>query len=146
VISALGPTLKRGAKGTPVADGTRNIVTAMRTAGVERFIGLATPAISDPKDGPTLKGKVLRLMPRLTMPNAVVELDGMTDAVRDSDLDWTIVRITNPTDKPAKHTTRSGFLGHDKVGMAMTRADIAAFLISQLTDTTYHHAAPAISN
>jgi putative NADH-flavin reductase len=146
VISALGPTLKRGAKGTPVADGTRNIVDAMETAGVNRFVGLATPAINDPKDGPTLKGKVLRLMPRLTMPNALVELDAMTDSVRRSDLDWTIARITNPTDKPAKHTTRAGFLGHDKVGMAMTRADIATFLIAQLTDTTYHHAAPAISN
>jgi putative NADH-flavin reductase len=146
VISALGPTLRRGAKGTPVADGTRNIVDAMETAGVKRFVGLATPVISDPKDGPTLKGKILRLMPRLTMPNALVELDAMTDTVRSSDLDWAIARITNPTDKPAKHTTRAGFLGHDKIGMAMTRADIATFLIGQLTDGTYHHAAPAISN
>jgi putative NADH-flavin reductase len=146
VISALGPTLKRGAKGTPVADGTRNIVDAMETAGVTRFVGLATPAISDPRDGPTIKGKVLRLMPRLTMPNALVELDGMTDAVRRSDLDWTIARITRPTDKPSKHTTRAGFLGRDKVGMAMSRADIATFLIGQLTEDTYHRAAPAISN
>jgi hypothetical protein len=30
--------------------------------------------------------------------------------------------------------------------MAMTRADIATFLVSQLTDRTYLHAAPAISN
>jgi hypothetical protein len=28
----------------------------------------------------------------------------------------------------------------------MTRAEIASFLISQLTDDTYHRAAPAISN
>lgn len=34
VISALGPTLRRGATGTPVADGTRNIVEAMKVAGV----------------------------------------------------------------------------------------------------------------
>jgi putative NADH-flavin reductase len=146
VISALGPTLKRGATGTPVADGTRTIVTAMADAGVRRYIGLATPAIADPKDRPTLKGKVLRLMPRLAMPNALAELDGMTAAVTGSDLDWTIARITNPTDKPAKGTVRSGFLGVDKVGSAMTRADIAAFLVAQLTDDTYRRAAPAISN
>ena len=147
VISALGPSLRRGATGTPVADGTRNIVKAMQAAGVRRYIGLATPAVADPHDRPTLKGKLLRLMPRLAMfPNALRELDGMTNAVTNSDLDWTIARITSPNDKPAKGTIRAGFLGRDKVGWAMTRADIATFLVGQLTDTTYLRAAPAISN
>lgn len=146
VISALGPTLKRGAKGTPVADGTRTIVDAMRTAGVRRFVGLATPSVADPKDQPTLKGKILPKMAGLTMPNAMAELVGMTNAVTSSDLDWTIARITNPTDKPAKGTIRAGFLGRDKVGSAMSRADIASFLIDQLTDDSYQRAMPAISN
>jgi putative NADH-flavin reductase len=146
VISALGPSLKRGAKGTPVADGTRHIVAAMEGAGVRRFVGLATPSIADPLDQPTLKGKILPKMAGLTMPNAMTELAGMTTAVTESDLDWTIARITNPTDKPAKGTVRAGFLGRDKVGSSMSRADIARFLIDQLTDDTYHRALPAISN
>jgi hypothetical protein len=70
----------------------------------------------------------------------------MSHAVTGSDLDWTIARITRPTDKPATGTVRAGFLGVDQVRSAMTRADIAAFLVAQLTDDTYHHAAPAISN
>ncbi len=146
VISALGPTLKRSGTGSPVADGTRNIVAAMQTADVRRYIGLATPAIADERDRPTLKGKVLRTMPRLAFPNALTELVGMSDAVRSSDLDWTIARITSPNDKAAKGTTRAGFLGRDKVGSAMTRADIAAFLVAQLADDTYLHSAPAVSN
>ena len=146
VISALGPTLRRGATGTPVTGGTRNIVEAMQAAGVRRYIGLATPAVADQRDRPTPKGKVLRLMPRLAFPNALTELDSMTNAVTSSDLDWTIARITSPNDKPAKGRIRSGFLGRDKVGSAMTRADIAAFLVNQLTDDTYLQAAPAISN
>ena len=60
VISALGPSLRRGTTGTPVADGTRNIVNAMHAAGVRRYIGLATPAMADERDRPTIKGKVLR--------------------------------------------------------------------------------------
>jgi hypothetical protein len=36
--------------------------------------------------------------------------------------------------------------GVDNVGSAMTRTDIAAFLVGQLTDTTYQQAAPVISN
>ena len=146
VISALGPTWRPGATGTPVADGTRTIVAAMRAAGVRRFIGLATPAIADPRDRPTLKGKLLQLMPRLAISNALTELVGMTKAVTRSDLDWTIARVTSPNDKPAKGTIRAGFLGRDKVGWAMTRADIAAFLVGQLADDTYRRAAPAISN
>jgi putative NADH-flavin reductase len=146
VINALGPTLKRSATGTPVTDGTRNIVRAMQAAGVRRYVGLATPAVADERDKPTLRAKVLRAMPRLAFPNALTEITGMTDAVRNSGLDWTIARITSPSDKPAKHTIRSGFLGRDKVGSAMTRADIARFLVGQLADDTFLRAAPAISN
>ena len=57
--------MRRGATGTPVTDGTRNIVKGMQAAGVRRYIGPATPAVADKRDRPTLKGKVLRLMPRL---------------------------------------------------------------------------------
>lgn len=146
VISTLGPSLKRGTTGTPVADGTRNIIAAMQTAGVRRFVGLATPSLPDPRDQPTLKARVLPVLANLMFPGALRELRGMTQAVTDSGLDWTIARITNPTNKPATGTVRAGFLGVDKVGSAMTRTDIATFLTQQLTDTTYHHGAPAISN
>ncbi|MGX1675573.1 NAD(P)-dependent oxidoreductase [Streptomyces sp. NPDC055400] len=146
VISALGPSLKRSAKGTPLTQGTRTIVDVMREQKVTRFIGLATPSLADPQDKPHWKHKVLPVMARLFFPNALIELKGMTEAVTFSDLDYSIARITNPTDKPATGRIQSGFLGHDKVGSTMTRADIAAFLVSQLTDTRYQRAMPAISN
>lgn len=146
VISALGPLLRRGARGTPVTEGTQAIVVAMTETGVRRFIGLATPSIPDLRDRPTVKARLLPLLARLGFPNALVELRGITAAVTRSDLDWTLVRITRPTDGAAKGTVRSGFLGRDKVGWAMTRADIATFLVGQLSDTAYLKAAPAISN
>jgi len=146
VISALGPSLKRNATGTPVTDGTNNILKAMQATGVDRFIGLATPSVPDPRDQPTLKGRALPVLARLMLPNALTELRGMTQAVTESGLNWTLARITNPTDKPAAGRIRAGFLGRDKVGSAMTRADIACFLLDQVTDDTYRQAAPAISN
>ncbi|WP_128430798.1 NAD(P)-dependent oxidoreductase [Streptomyces cyaneus] len=146
VISALGPSLKRFTTGTQVTDGTRTIVQAMQAQKVDRFIGLATPSLADPRDRPHWKHKVLPVMAGLMFPNALAELKGMTEAVTGSDLDYTIARITNPTNKPATGRIRSGFLGHDKVASAMTRADIAAFLVSQLTDTRYRRAMPVISN
>jgi hypothetical protein len=82
----------------------------------------------------------------LLFPNALAEILGMTEAVRDSGLDWTIARITSPNNTKPKGTVRAGFPGRDKVGSAMSRADIAAFLVAQLNDDTYSRAAPAISN
>lgn len=146
VISALGPLLRPGAKGTPVTDGTKNIVAAMQAERVGRYIGLATPSLPDERDNPTLKARILPVVAGLMFPNALNELIGMTTAVTQSDLDWTLARITRPTGGKPKGTVRAGFLGRDKVGSTMSRADIAAFLVAQLTDDTFSRAAPAISN
>ena len=146
VISALGPSLKRGTKGAPVTDGTKNVVAAMNAEHVSRFIGLATPSIPDDRDRPTLKAKILPIVAGLLFPNALDEIAGMTTAVTRTGLDWTIARITSPNNRKPKDVVRASFLGRDKVGSAMTRADIAAFLVAQLTDDTFSRAAPAISN
>jgi putative NADH-flavin reductase len=146
VISALGPSLSRGAKGTPVTDGTRNIIAAMEVEHVSRYLGLATPSVPDQRDQPTLKAKILPVAAGLLFPNALAEIVGMTKAVSDSTLNWTIARITSPNNSKSKGTLRVGFLGSDKVGSAISRADIAAFLVAQLTDDTFARAAPAISN
>jgi uncharacterized protein YbjT (DUF2867 family) len=146
VISALGPSLKRGTKGTEVTDGTKHIVAAMESENVSRYIGLATPSVADERDNPTLKAKILPIMAGFLFPNALDELVGMTRAVTQSGLDWTIARITSPNNIKPKGTVRAGFLGRNKVGSAMSRADIAAFLVAQLTDNTFMHAAPAFSN
>lgn len=146
VISALGPSLKRGTTGSPLTDGTRAIVGAMDDEGVRRYIGLATPSIPDGRDGRNVRAKFLSLVAKVFYPNALRELRGMTAAVTGSDLDWTIARITNPVDRPGTGTLRVGFLGRDKVFSTMTRTDIAAFLIAQLTEDSFIRAAPAISN
>lgn len=110
-----------------------------------RSIGLDTPSLADPRDKPHWKHRVLPVVAGLMFPNALAEVTGMAEAVTSSGLDYTIARITNPTDKRTTGHIRSGFLRHDQVGSAMSRADVAAFLVSQLTDTHYR-AMPAISN
>jgi putative NADH-flavin reductase len=146
VISALGPSLKRSVTGTLLTDGTRTIVQAMEEQKITRFVGLATPSLADPRDRPRWKHTVLPVAAGLMFPDALAELKGMTKAVTDSGVDYTVARTTSPTNKPATGRIRSGFLGHDRVGSAMSRADIAAFLVAQLTDDRYRRAMPAISN
>ena len=68
VISALGPSLDRKATGMPLVDGTRTIVDAMRAERVERYIGMATPSLRDPRD---------KRLPRIAGPCSLV-LFGVT--------------------------------------------------------------------
>ena len=69
----------------------------------------------------------------------------MSQLVTGSSLNWTIARFTEPKDGERSGTLRAGFLGQDKIGPAMARADIAGFLLDQASDTRFHRAAPAIS-
>ena len=71
---------------------------------------------------------------------------GMTGPVLASDLASTIVRFMAPKDTPKQGNLRVGFFGTDKLGFAVSRADIAAFTAAQVDDTTYLRRAPAISN
>jgi putative NADH-flavin reductase len=146
VISALGPSMDRKQTGLPLADGTRLIIDAMKRHGVIRYIGNGTPSIIDARDNPNAQQKLVGFMGRTMLPRAYKELLGMTDIITSSGVDWTIVRFSAPKDGPKKGVNRYGFFGTDKIGMAVTRADIAAFTAAQLSDERYHNAAPAISN
>jgi nucleoside-diphosphate-sugar epimerase len=146
VISALGPSMDRKATGLPLVDGTRLIIDAMQRRGVKRYIGNGTPSIIDQRDKPTLQQKFVGFMGRTMLPRAYQELLGMTDIITTSGIDWTIVRFSAPKDGPKKGVRRYGFFGTDKIGMAVTRADIAAFTAAQLTDDRFRNAARAISN
>ena len=108
VISALGPSLDRKATGMPLVEGTRTIVDAMRAEGVERYIGMATPSLSDPRDGSSLLGRLVPFMGRTFLKRAYQELLDMSRIVTDSELDWTIARFTQPKDGAPNGTVRAG--------------------------------------
>jgi putative NADH-flavin reductase len=146
VISALGPSLDRKATGMPLVEGTRTIVDAMRTEGIERYIGMATPSLRDPRDTGSLLGRLVPFMGRTFLSRAYRELLEMSQLVTDSGLDWTMARFTRPTDGARTGTIRAGYLGRDKIRASITRADIATFLLDQTTDSHFHRAAAAISN
>ena len=84
-------------------------------------------------------------MGRTFLNRAYRELLEMSEIVTASSLNWTIARFTQPKDGERTGTVRAGFLGRDKIGAAIARADIAGFLLDQTTDARFHRAAPAIS-
>jgi hypothetical protein len=138
--------MDRKATGLPLIEGTRHIVEAMQRHGVRRYVGNATPSILDPRERPTWQTRLPTFMAKTFLPRAYDEIVGMSQAVTSSGLDWTIVRFLAPKDGAAKGKLRKGFFGTDKLGFAVTRADIAAFTAAQVDDPRYIGAAPAISN
>ncbi len=146
VVSALGPSLDRKASGHPLIEGTRHILDAMKRHDVDRYVGHATPSVLDPREKPTLQTRLISFMGHTMYPRAYRELLGMTDLITNSGLRWTIIRFTAPKDGPAVGHLRVGFYGTDKIGFAVTRADIAAITAAQVDDDRYVDAAPAISN
>jgi hypothetical protein len=146
VISTLGPDMSRKATGLPLVEGTRLIVTAMQRHQIQRFIGMATPSVLDPRDRRTLQPRVSTLLARTFLPRAYDEIVGMSKIIMSSDRTWTIVRFLAPRDGAARRHVRSGFFGTDRIGWTITRADIAQFLTGQLDDQRYLNAAPAVSN
>ncbi|WP_345411111.1 NAD(P)-dependent oxidoreductase [Actinomycetospora chlora] len=146
VISALGPPIDPFLRSGPLTAATRGIVAAMHESGVRRLVALATVSVPDPRDRPSLLDRLVPVGIGLLIPGALKEVQGISEVVTTSGLDWTLARITAPIDVSTNGTLRAGFLGRDHVGAPMARTDVAAFLVDQLVDDTFVGAAPAISN
>jgi len=146
VVSALGPSMDRKAAGLPLVARTGHVTDAMKRHGVCRYVGHATPAILDPHEKPTPVTRLIGFIPRTFMRRAYDEITGLTGLITASGLDWTIVRFIALKNTPKQARVRTGFFGTDKLGFAVSRADIAAFTAAQVDDTTYIRRAPAISN
>ena len=146
VASALGPSMDRKATGLPLVEGTSHIIAAMQRHGVRRYVGNGTPSVLDRRERPTWQTRLSTFMAKTFLRRAYDEMVGMGQAVTTSGLDWTIVRFLAPKDGPARGEMRQGFYGTDRLGFAVTRADIAAFTADQVDDRRYVGAAPAISN
>ena len=94
------------------------------------------------------KGHVGFLYDRIIRPfvvkNVYDDKERQEEAIKQSDLDWVIVRPARLTDEPAKGEYRV-HLGGSYTAKTISRADVAAFMLAQLTDDTYVRKTPMIS-
>lgn len=141
VLSAIGAGAKRSTLRT---DGTRNIVRAMAEAGVRRLVSLSALGVGDSRDILPLHYKYV-IVPVL-LRHAFADHEDQEEVVRQSPLDWTIVRPGNLTDGARTGAYRHGFTATDKATrLKVSRADVAEFMLNQLTDDTYLRGTPGVS-
>jgi len=146
VISLLGPRPREDSKSKPLTQGTQNIITAMKKLGVRRFIVASTPSASAPNHLPDLRFKILVSMIKTTMRPVYEEIVNVVQIVQDSDLDWTIVRVSILNNNPKSGKVSVGYLGRGEVSVQLSRADMAGFILDELKNAKYIAQMPAISN
>lgn len=145
MVSFLGPALKRSYPGTPIATGHEHIIRAMKELGVSRFITIATPAVRFEKDRTSVATVLPKIMARLFLPKPYKEIVAVGELTKSSGLDWTVVRFIAPVDGEPTGTVKVTF-GDQKVGFKITRADIAAFVLKELSQREFVRSMPIIGS
>jgi putative NADH-flavin reductase len=124
-----------------VTNGTKTILNAMQAAGVTRVVAVSSIGVGDSKNNvPFAFRMMMKAIPG--MKHAMEDKEQQEAILMASDFDWIIVRPGGLVDEPAKGNYKHGL----KVGAGrISRADVGAFVLKQLTDDTYLKKAVSIS-
>jgi putative NADH-flavin reductase len=136
VMCAIGERLKASRVGSQA---TENIVNGMRQHGVRRLVAVTGLGTGDSKKRTWwLARLIMKLFVNLEDKERQEEL------IRASGLDWIVVRPSLLTNEPHTGTYRVGPDVTHGIASKIARADLAEFMLEQLTDDTYIHQTPAI--
>ena len=140
VISALGA----GLNGTVRSEGTLNIIRAMEKANVRRFISQSSLGVGDSRANLNFYWKYI--MFGMLLRKAYADHGKQEQYIRESSLDWTIVRPGALKEGPLTNTYRQGFGPAVRdITLEISIADTADFMVRQIDDTTYLSGTHALS-
>ena len=132
VISAVGP---RGTGPTKVIqDSVRGIIQAMQKTGTRRLLEVSGSIVADEGESPYLRYLLKPVARRTFLRHVCADMRIGEDEIRHSDLDWTIFRPPSLTGKPARGTYRTAIDRNLPHGFRVSRADLAACMLTLLDD------------
>ena len=141
VVSALG-TGMGFRKISLLTDATRALIPAMTRSGVRRLVCISALGVGDSRGH---GGFVFdRLFQPLLLSQAYKDKDRQEAAIRASSLDWVIVRPAMLTDDPAQGSIRAVINLAGINGGKIARADVAQFVVDQLTTDTWLRRTPVV--
>lgn len=90
-------------------------------------------------------GRLLKVIVPRVFAKQFADVREMENVVRESGLDWTIVRPTRLVNRPGtgRYRVSPGF--PPPHGRTIARADVAHFIAAALTENTWLHDAPAVA-
>lgn len=142
VLVALGHV--KGSPENVQTEGTRNIVEAMWRHGVRRLVSLTGAGVRDEEDRPKLVDWAILALLAPLQPAVLADARRHVEVIRESGLDWTVVRAPRLTDGPRNGRYRAGYVGRES-GMKVSRADVAEFMVAQLGDGAWIRRMPVVS-
>lgn len=145
VLSALGsPATKVGVLRS---QGTKNIIEAMESTGVSRLICQTSLGYGDSLKVLDKTSFIFKhIIVRFILSKTFKDHELQEQHIKESKLDWVIVRPGNLTDTEKTGVYRHGFSANDQnIQVKVSRADVADFMLKQLNDRTYIHQTPGIS-
>lgn len=135
VLSALGHTVFYKPT-TILSEGTRNIMRAMKSCEVRRFVCESSLGVGDTVWRLGLLASLL-FVP-LILPFYLRDRLRQEELITRSKSEWIIVRPSVLTNAPATGCYRHGLqIGNYLLGNRVSRADVADFMLKQLHDDTY---------
>ena len=141
VLSCIGAG---AARTTLREDGTRNIIKAMEKAGVRRLISQSSLGVGDSRANLSLITKYI-IVP-FFLRHAFADHERQEALIKQSSLDWTIVRPPRLIDGHRTGDYQHGFsTTASRIKGKISRADVADFMLKQVTDNTYIHQTPGVS-
>lgn len=127
-----------------LSTGTRNLIAAMRAGGVRRLVCETSLGVGD-SFGRLGLYYTLFVVPFI-LPLYYWDKHRQEREVRASGLDWVIVRPAALTNGPRRGRTRHGpRVGSWVLTRRVSRADVADFMLRQVADDAYLHAAPGLA-
>ena len=129
-------------KQTLERDVMQNIVAAMKKSGTPRLLVVSAMGVDESKKQSPWWYRFL-MVPTF-LRGSTADKSAMEAIVRDSGLDWVIARPPVLTDGVA--TGKIHVLGENVIGHAITRADLAIWLVEQLESSVYLRQAVGVVN
>src|SRR5262249_47161991 len=129
---------------TVLSEGTRNIVGAMERAGIKRFVCESSLGVGDSKWKLGIVHNLIAIP--LFLRNILADKEVQERIIAASNLDWVIVRPAALTNGPQRNVYRVGSgVGHWFFPSRISRADVASFMLKQLTDDEYLRKTPGLA-
>ncbi len=143
VVSSLGTAMSPFREVTLLSTATRALVGVMERQNIRRLVCITGLGAGDSRGHGGLFFD--RLLLPLMLRKVYEDKDRQEDAIRSSTLDWTIVRPTVLNDKPARGRIKALTDLSGVHGGTIARADVADFVVQQLTADTWLRKSPLIS-
>ncbi len=122
-----------------------NILNAMQKHNVQRLITLTGAGVQMPEDQPKLVDHIFRTLLKLTARRVYEDSMAYVERVRQSNVDWTIVRAPRLINAPHTGKVEVGHVGDANMTTQISRADVADFMLKAAEQGAFVQKTPMIS-